>query len=395
MVTTMKLFKCVLQFALASCCLVTSIHAAGSSLRKEKNIDLQKNQITEEKDGNLRLSGEVRGEWKNSRAWTRGQNDEGVSERNSIHTNKYDTKANLIVDYRADRTWGKIQLQFEPPKGEEKERSKSNHENKSSGSGKPSHHLRKAYMGYNVFEGKTSRFDFELGRWRLYDSFDSKIQFYSYYNGITLKYANSLQGLTDFQFKTAGFVADQSASHLDLITEVGFLNLVDKGLDLKYSFIHWNKKDENRQDSHFNNSQVTLTYNLPQNFVHFKSQVYGAFLHNHSANETQKNHHKKQANAWYAGMRVGEIKKQNDWAFDANYQWVEQQAIPKFDARGIGRDIKRTGGLSNYKGYSITGFYALTDNLTLESGFDRIEQCHRVTGKHHSYSIQLAVIYAF
>jgi hypothetical protein len=431
---TMKLLKYVLPFAMATCGFVASMHAADdySTTIEERETDIKalqdfvksKGQITiQEKGGNLMLSGDIRGEWDHVRTWTRGksQRGHGSSKRNPPHhipfpTNEFDIEVNLMFDYRADRTWGKVQLQFDDPMGI-RERSEKSHKHFSShhntlfGSGRLSNiALRKAYMGYNVLEMGTSRFDVELGRRRLYDTFDSKIQFHNFYDGVTLKFANSWEGWTDFQVKAAGFVIDQSVNHFGWIAEVGLLNLADEGVDLKYSFIHWNKNGVNRYNHHhphgarFNNSQVTLTYNLQPDFLRFKSQVYGAFVHNHAADENHKSHHKKKANAWYAGLRMGEIKRQNDWAFDGNYQWVQAQAIAESDVRGIGRDNpqsysfykRRSGGFANYKGYQFTGLYALTDNLTLEAVFDRIHQCSRqIGGKHRSYTIELAAIYAF
>src|SRR6185503_12057754 len=57
--------------------------------------------------------------------------------------------------------------------------------------------MRKAYWGYNIFEEGTSRFDFEIGRRRLRDVYDSKIEFHNFFDGITLKYANSFEGIMD------------------------------------------------------------------------------------------------------------------------------------------------------------------------------------------------------
>lgn len=434
----MKLLKYVLPFAMmvATCGFVASMHAADdySTTIEERETDIKalqefvksKGQITiQEKGGNLMLSGDIRAEWDHIRTWTHGKSMRGhhSSKHNFPHhvpfpTNEFDIEVNLVLDYRADRTWGKIQLQFDDPmgireRGEKSHKHFSSHHNTLFGSGKLSNiALRKAYMGYNVLEMGTSRFDVELGRRRLYDTFDSKIQFHNFYDGVTVKLANSWEGWTDFQVKAAYFVVDQLVNHFGYVAEVGLLNLADEGLDLKYSFIHWNKHGVNRYNHHhphgnrFNNSQVLLTYNVLQELLPMapKTQVYGAFLHNHAAASSHTTHHKKKANAWYAGLRAGEIKRQNDWAFDANYQWVQAQAIAESDVRGIGRDNpqnyslykRRTGGFANYKGFEITGLYALTDNLTLEGVWNRIHQCSRLVGhKHRSYIVELAAIYAF
>jgi hypothetical protein len=270
--------------------------------------------------------------------------------------------------------------------------------------------LRKAYLGYNLFEEGTSRFDVEVGRRRLRDVFDSKVMFHNFFDGLLLKYANSFEGMTDFQAKVAAFVVDQTVNHFGYVGELDFMNIMDQGFDFKYAYIHWNKDGVNRYDHHhprgnrFNVSQFLLAYNLSPDLLRVKSQIYGAYLHNHNASDSSWTHHKKAANAWYAGFRMGEVKRQNDWAFDARYEWVQAQAIPESDVNGIGRDNPRaisfyrrkSQGFANYKGYKLDGLYALTDNLTLNAYYQRVHQESRaIGGQHKSHKFELAAIYAF
>src|SRR5262249_1677407 len=156
-----------------------------------------------------------------------------------------------------------------------------------------------------------------------------------------------------------------------------FLNIADSGVDLKYSIIDWDRDGANRfgrkhsRGAEFLVSQYTAKYTLPADWLRWKTQLYGAFLHNSRAHHTHFTHHSKSANAWYAGLKVGDVRRQGDWSVEGNYQWVEAQAIPESDVSGIKRDNPRNisfyhrtwGGFANYKGYIFEGFYALTDNL--------------------------------
>ena len=438
---TMKFLKYLLPFALATCGFTATLQAQDdngySTTIEERERDMQaiqdfvktKRLITvAEKGGNLMISGDVRAEWEHLRAKTRGKNQRGKGSANlgpaslfnvdgrhpPYPTNEFDIEANLMFDYRTDRTWAAIQLQFDNTAGiREVEIKQKVNDSRNSlfGSGKLNNIvLRKAYMGYNVLEQGTSRFDIELGRRRMYDVFDSKIQFYSFFDAALLRFASSFEGITDLTFKTAAFVVDQTVNHFGYITEVGLLNIADTGLDFKYSWVHWNKNGVNRWNKHhphgarYINNQYTLAYNISPDLIPYKTQLYGAFLHNQAAQSLHRTHHKKAANAWYAGVKMGEVKRRNDWAIDANYQWVQAQSIIDSDVSGIGRDNPRgisywsrvSQGFANYKGYKIDTFYALTDNLTINAYFERVHQCERaIGGKHRSYAFQLAAIYAF
>lgn len=374
----------------------------------------------QEKGGGLMLGGDIRTEWDHIHSQNGSHHLRGHDAKEHhvpLPTNEFDVEVNLVMDYKADRSWGKIQVQYDNAAGvpirgaNELGEGYVSHKNTLFGSGTLNKvALRKAYMGYNVVEAGTSRFDVEVGRRRLYDVFDSQVQFYSLFDGLTLKYANSVEGVADFHVKAAAFVIDQNANHFGWVGEIGLLNLGDEGLDAKYSMIRWNKAGRNRyghKNCHgheFKISQFLLAYNFSPDFLRHKTQVYGAFLRNHDA----RNHHgaqgKKEANAWYAGVKIGEIKRQGDWSVGASYQWVQPYAIPEGDVRGIGRDnpknislyASKKHGFANYKGYEVEGLYNLTDNLTLEAAYSRVHQCtHRVGGKHRASVFALSTIYSF
>lgn len=433
----MRLFKYLLPFAMATCGFTATVNAQDpqrdyATVKEAQERDSEavsdfvksKRGITvAEKGGNMMISGEVHSEWSHLKCKTnhkkqRGSKTDHLKPPATPHapyaSNEFTAEADLMFDYKADRTWASIQLQMSNEAGI-RERTRKEGVNDSKhflwGSGTLDDLvLRKAYMGYNVMEQGTSRFDVEIGRRRMYDVFDSRIQFNSYFDGLTFKYANSFEGMTDFTAKVAAFVIDDTVNHFGYVAEFGFLNIVDSGFDFKYSIIDWDTVAANRmgekhpRGAKFLNSQYTVAYNVSPDMTGVKTKLYGAYLNNAHAKKNHFSNHKKAGNAWYAGVKFGEVKKATDWALDVNYQWVQAQAIPEYDVSGIQRDNPRAisfykkpwGGFANYKGYEVDAFYALTDNLTLNMTVERVHQeSRKIGGRHRSWQFQLAAVYAF
>lgn len=436
----MKLLQYLLPLAMATCGFAATLNAADFSTvqeARERSPDAvldylkSKRAVTlAEKGGNLAISGDVQVDWDymHARRWDNTHlRGSGSSSRHSTNkpvgtpyaTSEFDVEVNLMFDYRTDRTWAAIQFQFDDSMGiketttniDEGARVKGKKSNILWGSGEYDNIvMRKAYMGINLVDHGTSRLDFELGRRRLYDVFDSEVEFYNFFDGALLKYANSFEGVTDLTFKAAGFVVDQTVNHFGWVGEVGFLNIGDSGFDFKYSLIDWRREGHNRYDkkhpkgAEFLVNQFLAAYTLPADWLRWKTKLYAAFLHNSDAEKHSFTHHEKKANAWYAGFKVGDVKRKGDWAFEARYEWVQAQAVPESDVSGIKRDNpqnlsfydKRWGGFANYKGYVVDGFYAITDNWTVNVSFERArEESHRIGGKHRSYQFEIAAIYAF
>ncbi|MCE5293303.1 MAG: putative porin [Chlamydiales bacterium] len=432
----MKLMKLLLPLAMAVCSL--TLNAGDFSTvqeARERDPDAvldylkSKRAVTlAEKGGNLSISGDVKAEWDYMHARSDGKIMRGhkSSKRKSCKkpdhtpfaTSEYAVETNLMFDYKTDRTWTAIQFQFDNPMGirkasclNDKDGIKKRRKNQLFGSGEQDNIvMRKAYFGYNFLDQGTSRLDLEVGHRRLYDVFDSEVQFYNFFDGATLKYAHSFEGVTDLTAKAAAFVIDMNNNHYGYVGEVGFLNIADTGIDLKYSAIDWQHHGANRYGkkhawgSEFLVSQYTAAYTLPADWCRWKTKIYGAFLHNSKARKHKHFHNEKAANAWYAGVRMGEVRKKGDWAVEANYQWVEAQSIPETDVSGIKRDNPtgtslydhNWGGFANYKGYKLDAFYAFTDNLTLNTSFEKVrEVSHRIGHKHRSYQFQVSAIYAF
>ena len=408
----------------------------------------------QEKGGNLMISGDVRGEWYRMHAKTNHKYQRGWASRllylNSYYnektpvishkeykekpfkdrvayregrdkilppyaTNEFEVQANVIFDYVSERGWGTIRLQLTDPAGIiTPERKPLIFDNRRImyGSGRLNDiTLRKCFAGYNIWEEGTSRFDVEVGRRRLYEAFDSRIQFNSYFDGVLLRFTSAFEGIADLSVKAAAFVIDYHVNHYGYIGEVGFLDIGDVGFDLKYSLIDWDTLHRaNRYGrvhplgTRFINSQILGIYNLSPELVNIKTSVYAAYLINAAAKATGWTHHKKANDAYYVGARIGEALHRGDYSLELLYQWVKAQAIPEKDVslssrdnpRGISFYNRRDGGWGNFRGWRLEGFYALTDNWTLNAHFDRIREMDRhIGGPHRSWEFYLGAIFAF
>jgi len=430
----MKLLKYLLPFAMAACGITATINAAEfSTVQEARERDDQavtdfvksKRAISlQEKGGALMISGTVQAEWDYMHCWSdhhrqRGSGSANIGPTEKPHapfpTSEFTIETNLMLDYKTDRSWAAVQLQFNNSAGVNKvdhKKPQTNDKNILWGSGSADNlFMRKAYIGYNLAERGASRWDVEIGRRRLYDVFDSQVQFYSIFDGLTLKYANSFEGAMDLSVKAAAFVIDQTVNQFGYVGEVGLLNIGETGLDLKYSVIDWDTHEgrnrfghKHARGSQFLNQQVTFGYNFSPDMMACKTKLYGAYLHNSAAKRNRYSNDMKKDDAYYVGVRFGEIMRAGDWSLDLQYQLVEAQAVPEFDVSGIKRDNPqnvsfynhRWGGFANYQGYKLNGNYAMTDNWTWNVSFERARQeSHKIGGKHRSYQFEVAAIYAF
>jgi len=126
---------------------------------------------------------------------------------------------------------------------------------------------------------------------------------------------------------------------------------------------------------------------------------------NHAAQKLIVNHHKTLQNiAWYAGVLIGKVRKEGDWALEIQYQYVQAQSVPDGDSAGICRgnvlDESFTtcarAGNTNFKGWKFEGLYGFTDNITLDSIVEFTKAIDSDLGGRHTYSkFELEAIYAF
>lgn len=423
-------------------------------VNSKRTIDIK------EKANNLTISGDVRFEWRHMNEKINGFRCRGgdastVGGKNArpddfvfyeeqiaqdpalikefktplpISRNDFDVECNLYFDYVSDRTWAVAQLQFDDSAGvDDEEDSCSVDPGGYHGSGKCDDIcLKRAYFGYNLYNCGPARLDIEVGRRKLYNVFDSKIEFLSRFDGILLKYSNSWE-VANWYWEVAGFVVDERVNHFAWATEIGFLNIMDSGFDFKYSLIDWQKHGKGRcfigtnhhgkpefirNPKAFNAivSQWLVYYHLNPELLCMPAYFYGAFLMNHAQHHFTKHHkhhkkHKIRDNlGWYAGFTLGEVDKEGDWAIDIEYQVVQAFAIPDGDVSGISNnnvyDNSITGpynrGNTNYEGWKFEALYAITDDLSVDAIIEWSKEYEkRIGGKNHYSKFELEAIYAF
>lgn len=437
------------------------IEAVIEFVNSKRTIDLQ------EKACNLAISGDIRTDWQHVNEKVNGERQRGGQadscDGDPMGRNLFNVQFNLMFDYRCDRSWGVAHVEFKnrmgilqnDQKGSAPQQAKADTAETGEshvlpansitqadnpacnqfansylfGSGQKSGiNLKKAYWGYNISADGGSRFDIEVGRRRLYDVFDSRIQFLSQFDGVLLRYASQLD-CADAYVTGGAFVVDERVNHWGGVVEGGILNLCDSGFDFKYSFIYWHKAGTNRGKvrdaigSRFKNSQWTATYHLDPEVLCAPASIYGAILVNHAAKKIPGSNNKRNL-GWYLGARVGEVCASGDWAIDFNWQSVQAQAIADPDVSGIGRgnakdstitantgvrgsaasgnnpaivaDPSNARGDANYQGFKLMGLYGVTDNLSLEASIQWARQESKRVGGDLKYSdFKLEAIYAF
>jgi len=384
----------------------------------------------------LTISGNVRTEWRHLNETCKGQRLRGPGgDRKKIPVSRddFDIEFNLRFDYICGNTWSVAQVRYDNSAGVDDNDhpcfpSKDFNPKDCCGKqavqcfGDPEGYhgsgscddlcLKKAFFGYELYSCGDSSFYFELGRrGQLYDVFDSNVQFLSRFDGLLLKYESSWESIADWYIQAAGLVVDERVNHFAWVTEIGFLNIADSGIDFKYSLIDWEKNGINRcyarnpAGFRFINSQFTSYYHLNPEWIGKKARIYGAFLVNHAANQMRiQNHHKYKNIAWYVAALIGEVRKEGDWSFEVQYQVVQAQAIPDGDISGISRGnvLKESftscarRGHGNFKGWRFEGLYAFTDHLILDTILEWSQAEDANIGGQHSYSkFEMEAIYSF
>ena len=362
--------------------------------------------------GDLSISGEVRTECQLTNEKKKAQGtSEYIKQRGEGSPSKrptlaWDVEFNLMMDYRTDRTWAAIKLEFDNDMG-----TRSGTVNKIK--------LEKAYLGGRMIAGDTFTWDAELGRRYLFNVFDSKVEFGSLFDGLLFRFSKAFIGIGDFYALVAAFLVDDRFNHYGEATEIGALRIGNTGLNMKYSVINWYKpypSSENPQRWKFLVNQLLFSYQFYPKWNNGRLvKPYIAGLINPLAQDVVQTGFTRQNLAWYAGVSIGVVKKAGDWAVDANYQWVQAQTVPDIDTSGIGRgNVSGVGfytsesgggtattqatavGGCNYKGFEIEALYAFTDNLTVLQNFKYSGTLNTNIGPNLKYKQwEMEFIYAF
>lgn len=366
-----------------------------------------KRQVTvKERGGNLSISGEVRTELQSTNEKKNGIKQRGSGGQvSNTAIRAWDVEVNLMLDYRTDRTWATIKLEFDNNAGTE-----TGTYDKLS--------LERAFLGGRIVNADTYTMDLEFGRRNLGYTFDSKVMFASFMDGILYKYDQALEVIGDLYFHGGPFVINENIDQFGYVGELGLLNVGRTGLYTKIAAIYWNTKHTSNKLQNRAYRFFPLQWIWGYKFRPFGkiTTLYAAGLYNPRAHGTAVSYGKRKAWAWYAGFSVGELRKQWDWSFDINYQWVQLQAIPDFDGSGIGRgNSAKTGlyssktkgegtalvagqgvGAGNYKGIAIELLYLLTNNITVYQAWRQSvnqDSSIKPTFSYKQYEIEL--IYGF
>ncbi len=406
-----------------SLCAFSSLAYADTIDRDDdQDIDVQalrewintKRQVTvKEIGGNLSISGEVRTEFQAT-----GETVNGVKQRGrgaplyasggNVYPNRgYDIEVNLMLDYRTDRTWSAIKLEFDNDAG-------------IFGGTFNKIKLEKAYFGGRVVDADSWYIDVELGRRRLSNIFDSMLEFNAFFDGILFEYDQSWEKVGDFYTNLGVFVIDERKDQYGYVGELGLLNIANTGLYSKFSLIDWDTK---HFASHVDNlrfdfivGQLILGYRFYPQKLQKQVTLYSAALYNFAANRLEITNNTKANWGGYVGFSIGELKKQGDWAINMNYQVLQAQCVPDFDNGGIGMgnvsnaglytaDINGTGapttrktaaGNGNYRGFVVTLDYLITSNLNLQQQWQQSITLDKEIGPFRRFKqYEIEFIYGF
>lgn len=361
---------------------------------------------TKEIGGDLSISGEIRTEFQAFDETRDGQKQRGSSGATNQPARSFDVEVNLLFDYRRDRTWGAVKIEFDNDMGT------------SSGTVK-NIRLEKAYFGGRAVDGDTLTFDIELGRRNLINVFESKLEYGSLFDGLLFKFSKAFESIANFYVSTGVFIIDERLDHFGYVGEFGMLQIANTGLLSKLSVVDWKKNKPNTPQKlryNFIVTQWLLAYQFVPQSLGKLFKFYAAGLINTAADKLAVTNNQKANLGWYAGMSVGLVRKKYDWALDANFQWLQAQAVPDFDVSGIKRgnaqkvglyttNINGSGnpttrqtavGAGNFYGFEIQLLYAITDNLTLDQNFKFSNTLDQAIGPNLKYrQYEAEFIYAF
>lgn len=359
--------------------------------------------------GDLSLSGEVRTEFQDTSEVLNGTRQRGQGGVFDKPQYAWDIEVNIMIDYRTERTWAAIKVEFDNDMGV-----RSGTLNRI--------RLEKGYAGGRIVAGDTFTMDVELGRRFLFNVFESKVEFSSLYDGVLFRFSKAWPEIGDFYANAGALLVDDKVNHYAFIMDIGGLRIANTGLNLKLSTIDWYKPYANKLNNlryKYVTSQLLASYQFYPEWIGKKLvKFYAAGLTNWLAEGVTQTNFEKQNWAWYAGLTLGLPKKQYEWAIDVNYQWVQAQSIAEFDVSGIGRGNAAGVGLytvssdgnpssgatthltavgsTNYHGFEIEGLYAITDNLMVQQSFKYSTTLNKSIGPNIIYKqYEMEFVYAF
>ena len=357
--------------------------------------------------GNLSLSGDIRTEFFTVNERKNNIKQVGPSSQNpQIPDQAYKVKHNFLIDYRTEMTWCTTKVRFEYNK----------HTITDTGARVK---LERAVLGTRVFDNDAQTIDLEFGRSKINYSFDSRLQFGSYMDGILCKFSQFNERLGQSYLHAAAFIINEMIHQYGYIGEVGVLNVLNTGLYLKYSLINWDTKTQaNSIDANrfrFTISQLTAGYKFIAPKIDKSMTLFGAYLVNTQAKPLTILHCKRQNKAYYAGFTVGRLAKKGDWSLSGIMEHVEAQSIPSFDLIGVGKGnssgiglystlpfgkgnaatVSTAVGDADYNGWLATFSYLITGNLSISQTYKQSRSLGNLADNFRLKVYFFEVAYAF
>ncbi len=192
-------------------------------------VDTKRQVSLKEVGGNLSLSGEVRTEFQSAWENKDGKNQRGAGPFAKLPARGFDVEVNLMFDYRTERSWASVKIEFDDDAGVFSGQLNSLA-------------LERAYWGVRAIDADDYTFDIEVGRRFMTSIFDSRIQFGSYFDGILFRYDLASEKFGDFYVHAGPFVINDRVDHFGYVGEVGLLNIYGTGFYTKASLIDWDTK---------------------------------------------------------------------------------------------------------------------------------------------------------
>lgn len=381
----------------------------------------QKRLALNSKGGDLAIAGDIRAEYRNVHEALGSLNlTGGVDSPSGWSNNLYYIDFRLYLDYKADKTWASVKLDFDQSGG--------------SFNGEANNiALNRANMGYHLFDDGMMRLDLLIGRQRAFDIYDSEIQFNSTLDGFTTTFGAALIGLGDFSLRGGGYIVDAGNNHPVWILQSALYDILDTGLYFEYAFADWHKGtsevivntangesiNSNRAKFDYFTNQFILGYHFPE-LLKMNTRLFGGLVWNAMANSNvvtvlssgKIHNNPKNIGGWVA-LQIGSVERAGDWAFQAQWQIVEPLALPDFDVSGIGTGNSTSSSLFgfntfssavnfpgngnvNYNGWEIDLLYSITNELVIEARFQRAQEAVKNIGLPLNYTnFMLSFIYGF
>lgn len=382
------------------------------------------------KTGDFSLSGDVKAQWRNVQEHLTPLNGNAVNIINGTNSpsgwsnNLYNIDFRLYFDYKADKTWASVKLDFDEAAG--------------LFAGQANNlALVRANMGYHLFDDGNARLDVLVGRQRAYELYDSQIQFNSTLDGFTGMFGLGIDGVADVTVRGGGYVFNAILNQPVWIVQAGIYDILDTGFYTEYSFVNWAKNLNGIQITNnnmaapnnvfiagsevwaFRNNQFILGYVFNPEIFGRDVRLFGGILWNALARARSMMRlsgdrvDSRQGLAGWLSLQVGSVQKAGDWAFQAQWQVLQPYSVPDWDVAGMGRgngsdsalfgfnQFSKTtnfpgNGNANYNGWELDLLYSVTNEIVLEARLQRALPINSsIGGKSNYTNFELAAIYGF